>query len=321
MISEETLAKYESNMIEYGRKHAEFLKDQTQPFDPLLAATYYDSAHVFFQIADYTKDDSWLEAAQNSLKIYRDRYVIPNNGNVPGYWKFPHGLLRAGDLQSQTALIMLAQNGAYALPTTPLSETADSTMSREVAYLIMTALCAEKVGEPLNPKYILWIEQALGHLDQWFDFLSAPYVRPFMVALTSQALIEDVEAHPISKASLIEDLKIAASELRRLWTGEAFQYTDRQTSDGGTEPAPDLNLLIAPLFGWLYRETRFESYKEFGDEIFTTGVEKAYLGGAKQFNQNYRWSMKYLEWTKDQKPKFGTLEYVCHMLEKIEAKL
>jgi hypothetical protein len=75
-------------------------------------------------------------------------------------------------------------------------------------------------------------------------------------------------------------------------------YTDRIAPDGsgGTDPAPDLNLLIAPAYAWMYRQTADVTYRQQGDEIFTGGVRNATLTEDKQFNQNYEYSFDYLAW-------------------------
>ena len=72
---------------------------------------------------------------------------------------------------------------------------------------------------------------------------------------------------------------------------EAFWYD----STDATAAAPDLNLLIAPAYAWLYRQTGDPAYRDRGDQIFAGGVKLAWLG-AKQFNQNYRWSFDYVRW-------------------------
>lgn len=296
------------NMVKYGKQHAAFLSNPWAPnLDPLLAATYYDAAWVFRQIYEYRRDmgglsddeaNTWLKASDNATTIYRDRYVIPSTGHIPGYWKFPHGLVADGSSKSADALVMMARNGAYAFPTTSLKDTEDSTMSREVAYLIMTALCALEVGEPLNPKYDAWIEQAKGHIKQWEPEpytnakSKAAYVRPFMVALTCQALIE--HADRCNDGDTYSDIQKANHIMRPLWVKEkrAFKYTDREIEPGDMNPAPDLNLLIAPVYAYLGDDN-------FADEIFRGGVMHAFLSGAKQFNQNYRWVFSYLKWRKE----------------------
>ena len=55
-----SLAAWESKMLSYGTTHCNNLKGTSMSFDSKLAATYYDAEWVFFQIADYTGDSSWL---------------------------------------------------------------------------------------------------------------------------------------------------------------------------------------------------------------------------------------------------------------------
>ena len=62
------------------------------------------------------------------------------------------------------------------------------------------------------------------------------------------------------------------------------------------EGAPDLNLLIAPAFSWLYARTGDTSWRDRGDEVFAGGVRGAYLGSGKHFDQNYMWSFEYLRY-------------------------
>ncbi len=60
--------------------------------------------------------------------------------------------------------------------------------------------------------------------------------------------------------------------------------------------SPDLNLLIVPLFGWVYQHTGDITYRNEGDAIFNSGVSGAFLGDGKHFSQNYRWSGQYITW-------------------------
>jgi len=83
---------------------------------------------------------------------------------------------------------------------------------------------------------------------------------------------------------------------------QAFYYRNPKPYDPPAEAqkgAPDLNLLIAPAFAWLYRLTGDPSYRERGDRVFAGGVKGAWLGGGKQFSQSYRWSFDYVHWRRD----------------------
>lgn len=294
------LDNWEAQMVRYGAQHCETLKGP-DGFDVKLNATYYDAEWIYYQIADYTGDSRWLDCVRAAEAVFRDSYVNPSNGGIPAYWNFSHGLtedsLRTEDAASRSAAISLAKNAAYAGDATPLAETAPAAYSREVAYTIMSYINAEKLGEPRRSRLALLVDQALGHIDQWFVSETAPYLRPFMVGLTAQALISYQEQ--IGDRDMVPVLEPALNELwERTWLpdSEAFMYTDRYHSTGGTEPAADLNLLIAPAYAWLYHKTGNDLYRRRADAIFAGGVRQAYLINAKQFNQSYRWSFAYLNW-------------------------
>ena len=291
---------WEANMLSYGRLACDNLQSAFDSFDDELASTYYDAPAVFYQISEYTKDESWRECAKTALTTYRDKYVQQYAGVVPGYWNFTYGLLldylNTGNLASRDILLTLSQVAAFAADWTPLAWTKSSLRSREVAYAILSYLDAETAGAPLRPRVFELVDQALGHMQQWRR-QRAPYMRPFMVGLTMQALISYFER--------TGDPRIPPAIARMLdWLWEstwvnhasAFKYTDRKTSTGGTAPAPDLNLLIAPAYAWAYRLSGQPRFKRRGDLAFLGGVTKAFLNNNKQFQQNYRWSFRYLEY-------------------------
>ena len=312
------LRRWEAQMARFGQTHCEYL---TQPhaLDDLLNHVYYDAERVFYQIADYTGDSAWTTCAKRAKAVYRDQYVLPNNGNVPGYWNFTHGLtmdyLRTGDTTSKNAVVLLSQHAAYATDSTPLAWTQSAVRSREVAYAIMSYINAEKVGAPPRTRLPQLVDQALGHIDQWFisksyrcprscDPVVATgqyYIQPFMVGLTSEALImyfektQDPRIPPAIKTAL--DWLWANAWVAN---NQAFWYDNwvsAPTIPFSPRPgAPDLNLLIAPAYAWLYRHTGDITYRDHGDQIFAGGVQFASLGGGKQFNQNYKWSFDYVQW-------------------------
>lgn len=299
-----SITEWEDNMIWYGAIHCADLELTSQlTDDQRLTATQYDSEWVFYQIAEYTQDPQWLTCAERAEKVYRDLYVLPNNGVVPGYWNFTQGVRRdyehESDLVSKSAAVLISKNAAYAADYTPLSWTVDASMSREVAYSLRSYLDAEALGEPHRTRTESLVEQALGHLDQWFVLKTAAYVRPFMFALTAEALI--LYDDTIGDARILPALATGASWIwDNCWISDvqAFKYADRVTTSGGTEPAPDLNLLIAPVYAWLWHRTGEPVYRERADEIFAGGVKAAWLVGSKQFNENYCGSFNYVKWRK-----------------------
>ncbi|WP_148074452.1 PKD domain-containing protein [Bythopirellula goksoeyrii] len=285
------------NMISYGQQHGDSLANYIISNNPsgALGATYYDAARVFYQIADHTGDSSWNAYAEMAITVYRDNYVLPNDGGVPGYWNFSRGLVehfeRTGDDLSRVAAISLSHNAAFAADGVPLSWTESIDASREVAYSMMSYLDAELLGEPRRDRLGDLFEQALGHLDQWFIEEADPTYAPFMFALTADALMqyyERVDQDP----RILEKLLLGAEwTWNHAWKPEDEAFWYRLSEQ---DSAPDLNLLIAPVYEWLYQETGNMTFRNQADSIFAGGVKHSYLNGPKQFNQNYRVSFDYV---------------------------
>lgn len=256
---------------------------------------YYDGERVYYQIADYTGDGSWNTCAQYVEAVYRDTYVIPNNGGIPGYRVFPHGLyqdyLRTNDATSKQAGLMLAHNWGM------INSRIDQVSSRETAYALNAMMVGEELGQSNTAEIKVNIDQALGHYDEWFVTKNASYLRPFMAALTAEALMKAYEK--TNDPRIPEALQTGAEYMwTNMWDAQAqaFKLTDRVTDTGDTTPAPDLNLLIAPLYGWLYQQTGDVKWRDRGDQIFNGGVLGAWLGSGKHFSENYRLSFDYIKW-------------------------
>jgi hypothetical protein len=271
------LGAWESNMTTFGRQICNKLVPGAEDASLQADAVYYDGERVYYQIATYTGDPTWKYCAGLAESIYRDGYAIPNNGKVAGWNIFTHGLLmdyeRTGDVTSRDTAVLMSQNASFAPDGTPLEWTADTSASREVAYVIMAYLNAEAAGAPRRARLADMVNQALGHIDQWFIARPRSYVRPFMVGITLQALIQAYGA--TQDARIPPAIKTA---LDGLWAttwlpdSQCFQYTNVNTTSGGTQPSPDLNLIIAPAYAWMYYAIGDTTYRDRGDQIFAGGV-------------------------------------------------
>jgi len=72
----------------------------------------------------------------------------------------------------------------------------------------------------------------------------------------------------------------------------AFLYQ----SIGEPRPAYGLNLMIAHVYGWLWKETGDPMYRKVGDRLFTGGALNGGTSTGKHFNQQYRMAFDYLKW-------------------------
>ena len=122
-----------------------------------------------------------------------------------------------------------------------------------------------------------------------------------MVGLTAEALIMHFDK--THDPRVVPAIKTALDWLwSHAWVpaDESFWYENWVSDPGqpfGPRPgSPDLNLLIAPAYAWLYRQTGDVTYRQRGDQIFAGGVKRAFLAGNKQFNQSYWTSFDFVRW-------------------------
>lgn len=313
---------WKANMLKYGEQVGQYLNTETNAAF-LRDATYYDGQYVFYQIANFTQQTQpWISYAERARDIYYGTLLEPNKYAIPGYWRFPHGgyqewLLSGKSAAVKAKLIKLRDIPAFSKPES--SGSADNwwqqAFSREIAYALETNMFLEKTGESrIQDRVTILTNMALKHIDIWVtgNWISTnpddQYVKPFMTSLTASALIEYYERSVELGTPDTRVPSAVKSIADWLWTNMwvanvngtgygAFKYMSKDVpGHGGTNPAPDLNLLIAPYYAWLYQYTCDVTYKERADLIFAGGVKLADLKTGKRFNQNYRKSFKYLQW-------------------------
>ena len=196
------LDTWEERMIGWeAQMHCDALSEAPGAGDPglnaFLANVDYDAVRVYHQIADYTKDEKWRACADRAEQVYRDAFVLPEEGDVVAYWNHSDGLtldaLENGDQKSADAVKLLAANGDYCSDDAEGS-TVDPLYSRENANCLMALINAERLGEPRRPEKLAELyENAYGHIDQWFVSRDYGYYEPFMFALTAESLISYYE--------------------------------------------------------------------------------------------------------------------------------
>lgn len=295
------LSQYDQHMVQYGL--SELCDQQKVETNGLWEGNswYYDGTRVAYQIAEYTQDETFKTCALYPLGVYRP-YVVGNNGSVPGWRNFAAGFRidyeERGDETSKEAVVDLI-NASYGPNGTLTSPLISEGLSREVAYAIDTMLESEKVGQPRHPRLPEYVDFAFGHIEQWFVTGRYQRMAPFMFALTSEALIRYYEA--TNDPRVLPALKTGADWIwEHAWVASdrsfCYEYLPSVAGNNCTAGAPDLNLLIVPVYGWIYAQTGDSTYITKGDQIFSGGVEGAWLAQGKQFSQNYRWSMEYLKW-------------------------
>lgn len=294
------VALYKTNAARFGAVHRVKVDDPALNFDTKLAAYYYDHAYIDNQLATYLNDPTYYDYSEKWARFFAEQYVLPANGNIPGFWNFTTGMRRAyersGTPSLKAAVIAISQNGAYVRDSTT-EDTTSTLLSREVAYGIRALTDAAALGVPRQYRLDKLVSDAKGHLKAWCALQSAPYVRPFMVALTVEALVYSGNADVVRG-----DIEACATYIwDHNWdpVKKGFRYTDRSIGNADDlEVQPDLNMLIFPIYGWLRWETEKAKILEGGvmrlDSSGQFHSGGAFLFGNKQFNQNHRSAIPYL---------------------------
>ncbi len=330
--------EYWSNMTEWAsRYNTWYLQHTGQNNDFALLFTYYDGQGSAYKLNDHAGSTAYNAYAVLCRNAYRDYYSeaisAPGPGGVPAYWAFTWGLvedfIRNGNATSKTAALHILSNGAYMVN----GDLSDDLYSRECAYVLRSHMdCArlQTLTAPQIARRDQCFEWSLGHCDQWVN-QTADYCRPFMAGLTAKSLIQyyttvNKDARVITKLKALADYiwTHCWKDVAGTWgAGKAFTYTDKYVVDNNDlQTAPDLNMLVVPLYGWLWYQTGEQKWRDRGDLIWTGGVSVygggpvaenatatgswqggAYLGtrsdaapSGKQFNQQLYWAPDYITW-------------------------
>lgn len=321
------IEQWEKNMVEYGHRWGKALQDETE-YLRKFKLLYYDAQRVHEQIGEYLGEaQPWRDYGQKAESTYK-RYLEKSGFRALGYQRFPHGLYldwkHAGDNESRKYLELLRDRPPFSWPEGKEDSWARQKYSREVAYSIQSQIIAERAGYPRQrDRLSSLVDLALGHIDIWVtkDYIDSnpdwQFCQAFMAGLTASALIEyyqqQVERDTPDSRILPAIERLAGFLWDEMWVTNvdgsgygAFEHVQPSTRGVGSEsPSPDLSLLIAPMYSWLYLQTGEEKWLNRGDDVFAGGVELAWLGRAKGFNQNYRSSFDFVEWRAEAIEKHG----------------
>jgi hypothetical protein len=286
------VATWQQNMTSLGRQWCN--PGETMSFGYEQQIWYYDGSRTYFQLSDYTGSPSqWIPCAVNIVNQYRD-YVLKNNGAVPGWRVFPHGLAmnywRTGDTGSRDAVMALANKSAFAWS----SGGVNVSLIRETAYLIEALTLAERLGAVHDPRLDRAVAFGIGHFNQLCSPGNSLASQPFYDGLMAEALIEYYEfSHDPRIPDTIRQM------LDWIWTYAWNPVTDQMVYNTLAVPASytnDLNNLIAPAYAWYWALTGDQNYQQRGDQLFAAALALDISYSGKIFNQNYRWTFDYVNW-------------------------
>lgn len=295
----------------------------TQSFGNENEVWYYDGARVYSQIADYTENANW-DACRGNLAAQYKNYVDTNLGSVPGYRLFAKGLglMYEADPVTNAAYkttVDLAATKQFAAT----GGTPNDAAIRETAYAMdLYATQEQLLGESANANRDRGADYLVGQLSAWcHDDGSVKLVLWFQAALAAEALISYYELTTDDRVPYI--LKCVADKmiseydnathvlpyssypdgpycnLTRKWFAFTIIGNDCNDADASREVNRVLNNLISPFLAWLWMYSGDSTYQEFGDELWSYGVQFFDANPPSQgkiFSQNYRWSFDYITW-------------------------
>ena len=311
-ISVPSRADWLSNATTFGATH-EFSNipppDETGPW-------YYDGTHAFYQLADFTGNSSWNDAAQFHRDLYYT-WAIDLDGSggqsdrVQGWRVFPHGPYfdstrnpsSAKRAESLDLINHLATKSAFAAAGGGESY----SLIRETGYILNAYRLNNKIGNGEHANMSQTVGWLKGHLTQYADLYNTNpnEIKPWMGAgIACRALIdlyEDTDSSFFGDATLrtavIDFITLLADDIELGADAHVYNSTTGHFIIGGGNggDATDLNLMICPAFAWVWKETGTIRFQTHADDLFVTGVEDAFLGAGKQYSQNYFWSFFYVD--------------------------
>lgn len=312
---------WESSMLSTGAKWCAKSTGTTDPqswgFEG--GVWYYDGAWVYHQIADYTGDAEWRNCSNSLMSFYKDRIIL-TNGALQAWRTFTDGMKRScsscdGSLKAM--LLRVAENMAYA---STAGDTRDDLM-RETSYLLEAQVNAARANGyrdfadlpttgtygQLRTRMRRAADQLLGQYDQ-IHANTFIYQQTFMIGLSMKALISYYEFSQDPRVP--RELKTMLDYLwTRAWNPaiNGYYYNVEPPLPGGTNSPrcevncypfsnTELNNLVGPGNGWMWRFTGDDNYRTRGDLSFSNALNTDITYSGKIFSQNYRWSFDYVNW-------------------------
>jgi hypothetical protein len=273
---------------------------------------FYDRALIYYAWWVRSGNVEYWKRATALATNYRKVYLEDHDYGTSAHWSQIEGLelhyLLTGDEASRYAVGRVGDVFNVHFYTHNLRDPGAEMDNRIQARTLMAFLTAWRLNAP-SQKGSAWaalLRQGLTDVLSSQDVSGAyrftrqdmqcGYNKPFMVGLLNDALIKYHTYFSPDPRILPAIQKSADYMWSHDWdsAAQAFKYLDGPCPGADENPAPDLNNLVVNAFGWLYQQTGNAAYRDKGDQIFAGAVAKAWLGGSKQFNQEYTSSFRYL---------------------------
>jgi hypothetical protein len=302
-------SKWETNFVTYGdpKWNTMFAEYPAISADNAVGYNFYDRA--FFNYAWWvrTADVEYWKRAAYYLMAYRDIYAKPNDYKAQPHIIQIEGLeahyLLTGDAESYNAVSQFGENmmGPWLPVLSQVNiEWNEHRISARILDIALTSYRLGATGRDFAADARQALTAILNSQSADGGYRAAGHCykdTPFMDGILNEVMIKYYTYFE-------QDARIPVAikkNLDFLWNqqwlpaSQSFNYLEGDCpGNGGAGPAPDLNLMIANGYAWYSRFSGDTTYRTKGDQIFHSGVTKAWLDGQKQYNENYVFSFRYL---------------------------
>ncbi len=287
---------------------------------------YYDGAWAYYQIADYTKDESWNRCGDSIANFYSDA-ILAVDGRFSLYHRwFNDGLRRSAakrDQLGRAAIERVWDKNGISFTSGGLTDTG----MRETAYALETAIAAARVrgatrfsgisDAGLKARVQRAADQLLGLLMIYTDD-NYTYFQSFMAGLGMRAAIEWYEFSEDQRIPLIVKGLVDMMNAE-MWNKNPSAPNEMSWMRGaavpGAEPggptcayncfphpAAELHMLFVPAWAWLWWMTGDSTYQTIGDAMWKAALTHDIGYSGKIFSQSFRWSFDYVAWREGKAP-------------------
>ena len=285
------------------RFDADFVQFSTLLYSQLGATwteNYYDRTQAYYAMWMRSGNPLYWDRAVELLLNYRKDYLEANNYGTSPHWSQVDGLglhyLTTGDDSSRYAISRITQTLWYFRVRVGLgTKTSTDLENRIRARVLMAHLwhwrlsdAPATVGTELEEAYgaVLGAQEADG------SYKFTAYCNQslnYMDGMLNEAFIQ-IYTHYKPDPRLLTSVQQSTNWLWSQWipASQGFKYVPTDCpGTGDTIPVPELNNLILNGYAWVFAQTGDQSAASRSDAIFKGGIEKSFLYGSKQFNQQY----------------------------------
>jgi hypothetical protein len=275
--------------------------------DDLVSSNYYDLALTLYTVYYRSGDSYWLEQARHVARVWRDS---PNNQNIERYLAGDYSVgptIPPPRSMSTLGLAVLASESDDGEARRVVDAHArlveqkwgfNWSDPREIGYSLMALVASTELGDDHRASARRMLDVALanqkadGRWEGTSDLVpSGPFVLNYMNGLLMEGMILYDRA--------IGDPRILPAIRKCIdWTwntqwvarSQAFQYGNVNSGSVSTQPAPDLNGLMLPAWGYAFSATGDTRYRDQGDQIFVglSNVIPSIPADEKHYAQIYR---------------------------------